>query len=170
MNKKIIVIVVIVAVVAVVAAAFLLSGLFNPPVDISGINPPTTLSTFDLLPTTVADIQLNPANILTDFVDVDILTRTFVVEHTQAEYDGITVHVIKADSETDASETLDTIFEDWHGEASSTVQTPDWFTATEEGWSAFFWRSGVWVFGIDAGNDSTRNDAANDLVQFLKAL
>lgn len=171
MNKKYIAIIAVVAIVIIAIIAVVLvvlPGLFTPPVDISGINPATTMTTDELLPSALADKQLG--NVDTVNVTVTTASRNFEVEHTSAEYNGVTVHIIKTKSESDASDTLDVLLDDWYGSASSHTKTNDWFTASKGGRSAFFWRSGVWVFGVDAGNDSTRNDVANGLVQHLKGL
>ena len=175
MNKKYIAIiaVVVIAVIAIMVVALLvLPGLFTPPADISGINPSTTMSTDELLPSTLADKDLTAGSVDTVNATVTTDTRSFDVEHTSAGYNGVTVHIIKAQSESDASDTLDVLLDDddWYGGASSHTQTNDWFTASKGGRSAFFWRSGRWVFGVDAENDNTRNGVANDLVQHLKGL
>lgn len=171
MNKIYIAIIAVVAIViiAIIALVLLvLPGLFTPPVDISGINPATTMTTDELLPSALADKQLGNVDTANKTVTTD--SRNFEVEHTSAEYNGVTVHIIKTKSESDASDTLDVLLDDgdWYGSASSHTKTNDWFTASKGGRSAFFWRSGIWVFGVDAENDSTRNDVANDLVQHLK--
>lgn len=36
--------------------------------------------------------------------------------------------------------------------------------------SAFWWRSGVWIFGVDAQNDTILDQAAKELIQHLKNL
>jgi len=173
MNKKYIAIIAVVAIVIIAIIAVVLvvlPGLFTPPVDISGINPATTMTTDELLPSALAGKQLGSVDTVNATVTTD--SRSFEVEHTSAEYNGVTVHIIKIKSESDASDTLDVLLDDddWYGGASSHTQTNDWFTASKEGRSAFFWRSGIWIFGVDAENDSTRNDVANDLVQHLKGL
>jgi len=80
--------------------------------------------------------------------------------------------VLKAESTSDASDALKLILEDedWYGGASSYTKTNDWFTASKGGRSIFFWRSGVWIFGVDAENDNTRNSVAEDFVQHLRTL
>lgn len=173
MNKKYIAIIAVVAIVIIAIIAVVLvvlPGLFTPPVDISGINPATTMTTDELLPSTLAGKQLGSVDTVNATVTTD--STSFEVEHTSAEYNGVTVHIIKTQSESYASDTLDVLLDDddWYGGASSHTQTNDWFTASKEGRSAFFWRSGIWIFGVDAENDSTRNDVANDLVQHLKGL
>jgi len=173
MNRKYIAIIAVVAIVIIAIIAVVLvvlPGLFTAPVDISGINPATTMTTDELLPSALADKQLTEGSVDTVNVTVTTASRNFEVEHTSAEYNGVTVHIIKTKSESDASDTLDVLLDDWYGSASSHTKTNDWFTASKGGRSAFFWRSGVWVFGVDAENDSTRNAAANDLVQHLKGL
>jgi len=175
MNKKYIAIIAVVAIViiAIIAVVLLvLPGLFTPPVDISGINPATTMTTDELLPSALAGKQLTEGSVDTGNATVTTDGTNFEVEHTSAEYNGVTVHIIKTKSESDASGTLDVLLDDdrWYGGASSHTKTNDWFTASKGGRSAFFWRSGIWVFGVDAENDSTRNDVANDLVQHLKGL
>ncbi len=173
MNKKyigIIALVVVVIVVILAVALFVLPGMFSPPVDISGVNPSTDLLTTELLPPTLAGKQLNTGSVTTEAELVTVGTRMFEVQHTSALFDGVTVHIIKAQSVSDASDTLEVLLDDdaWYGGSSTYTKTNDWFTASKGGRSAFFWRSNIWVFGIDAEDDSTRNSVASDLVQHLK--
>lgn len=176
MNKKIIAIIAIVAIVVIaigaVLALVILPGLFTPPVDISGVSPSTSLTGQELLPSTVAGEQLVIDSNYTETLTADTGTRTFDLEHTRAQYNGIYIHIFKAEFTSDASDTLTLLLddEDWYGSPSSYTQTNDWFTAVKEGRSVFFWRSGTWIFGVDAENDNTRNNAANDLVQHLRTL
>lgn len=173
MNKKLLValVIVVVAVVAVVVGIFVLPGLFAPPVDISGVNPPLTMTTEELLPAELASVQLLAESVQTGDTQVILDIRSFYVEHTMAAYNSITVNIIKADDESDASDTLDVIYEDEYGSGSGTrTMTTNWFKCDIDGRCAFFWRSGVWVFGVEAGNSGTRNQAAEDLVQHLKGL
>ena len=84
----------------------------------------------------------------------------------------------------------------WYGLDFVTAKAEDsigllWFTTrgeTKSGWIAqnpftkweaqwpggerysFWWRSGVWIFGVDAENDDILNQAAKDLIQHLKSL
>jgi len=175
MNKKYIAIigaVVIVVIAIAVAALVILPGLLRAPVDISGVNPSTTLTTEALLPSAVAGAQLVNGSVYNETLTADTGTRTFELEHTRAEYNGIFLHVLKAQSTSDASDALRLILEDenWYGGASSYTKTNDWFTASKGGSSIFFWRSGIWIFGVDAENDTARNSAANDFVQHLRTL
>jgi len=175
MDKKYIAIigVVVVVIIAIaVAALVILPGLFKPPVDISGVSPSTALTAEGILPSAVSGEQLVAESVYNETLTVDTGARTFDIEYTRAEYDGIFIDVFKAESTSDASDTLRLLLEDedWYGGASSYTQTNDWFTANKGGRSVFFWRSGTWIFGVDAENDSTRNNAANDLVQHLRTL
>jgi hypothetical protein len=174
MNKKYIIIAAIVAIVVViiVAAVLVLLSLFTAPVDVSGINLSTSLTTNDLLPLTLADRQLTAGSNVTGSEVVTTDFRSFNVMHTSAEYDGVTVHIIKAHSASDASDTLGVLLNDdaWYGSASSSVKTNDWFTVSKGGRTAFFWRTDLWVFGVDAENDTIRNAVANSLVQHLKGM
>jgi len=98
MNKKYVAIiaVVVVAVIAImVVALVVLPGLFTPPADISGINPSTSLATDELLPSTLADKDLTAGSVDTVNATVTTDTRSFEVEHTSAEYNGVTVHIIR---------------------------------------------------------------------------
>ena len=176
MNKKIIAIIAIVAIVVIAIAAVIvlviLPGLFTPPVDISGTNPSTTLTPQELLPTTILGNSTVPDTFLNQTLDIYTDTTTFEVEYARIEYDGIIIRIFKAQSTSQASDTLRLILEDedWFGGASSYVQTNDWFTAIKEGRSVFFWRTNTWIFGVDAENDTIRNNAANELVQHLRLL
>lgn len=175
MNKKYVAVVasIVVAIVAIAVVAFVvLSSLFAPPVDISGINLSATSSSYELLPLVVAGKHLDEGSSFTVPLAVDTGIRTFEVERTRATYDGTFVHVFKADSTSDASDTLAVLVADvnWFGDASSYTQTSDWFTANKDDRSAFFWQSGTLMFGIDAVDENTRNNAAEDLVQYLRSL
>jgi hypothetical protein len=175
MNKKYIAIVaavIIIVVVMVVAAVVILPGLFKPPVDISGISLSTDMTGSTLLASTLAGKQLDQGSVGTSNEQVTTGARDFEVAHTTADYDGVSVHVIKAQFTSDASDVLDVLLsdDDWYGSASASTKTNDWFTASKGGRSVFFWRSDVWVFGIDAENDTVRNNAASDLVQHLRTL
>ena len=176
MNKKIIAIIAIVAIVVIaigaVIAFVILPGLFTPPVDISGVSPSTSLTGQELLPSAVAGEQLVIDSNYTETLTADTGTRTFDLEHTRAEYNGIFIHIFKVEFTSDASDTLALLLddEDWYGGASAYVQTNDWFTAIKEGRSVFFWRANTWIFGVDAENDTIRDNAANELVQHLRLL
>jgi len=88
-----------------------------------------------------------------------------------ALYDGITIIIIKADDKSDASDTLDVIYEDEYGSGSgSYTKTTNWFKCHVDGRCAFFWRSSIWVFGVEAGDGETRNQAAEDFVQYLRSV
>jgi hypothetical protein len=175
MNKKyiaLIAVVVVIVVAIVVVALVILPGLFTPPVDISGINLSTSMTTSQLLPSTLGDKQLVQGSNTTETTVVTTDSRTFDVEYTSALFDGVTVHIIKAQTVADAADTLDVLYDDnaWSGSGSTRTKTNDWFTASKTDMSAFFWKSDVWVFGVDAENDTIRNAAASDFVQYLKSL
>jgi len=175
MNKKfvaIIAVVVVVVVIVIAAVVVILPSLFTPPADFSGINLADTRTTDELLPMTLADLSMVADSNDTRTQTVTSDTTSFSITHTSAMYGEATVHIIKAQSASEASDTLDVVFEDdnWYGGASSSTKTNDWFTASKGGSTAFFWRSGIWVFGIEAPNDNLRNDVAQDLVQYLKSL
>ncbi|UCG45196.1 MAG: hypothetical protein JSV58_07485 [Candidatus Bathyarchaeota archaeon] len=175
MEKKHIALVAALAVVALTIGMIvfvILPSLFAPPVDISGISPAAYSSSYELLPQIVAGMPMIGGSDFTVPLTVDTGTRIFEVERTRATYDGIFVHIFKADSTSEASDTLVAILEDvnWYGEASSKVQTNDWFTVYKDNRSVFFWRSGVLLFGIDADTETTRNNAAEDFVLYLRSL
>jgi hypothetical protein len=175
MNKKYIAFiaaVVVVVIAVIVVAVLVLPGIFTAPVDISGINLATARTTDELLPMTLADKNLIAGSNITEDEVVTGDTLSFHVTRTSAQYNGVRVYIIKAPSASDASETLGVLFDDdaWYGGASSSVKTNDWFTASKGGRTAFFWKSDIWVFGIDAENDTIRNNAAKDLVQYLKSV
>jgi len=88
----------------------------------------------------------------------------FTVTQTSAEYDGIMLHILKAGTELDASRALDILYDGYTSTGTKT-KTSDWFTFEGGGTSVFFWKSGRWVFGVEAGDSETRNQAATELVQ-----
>lgn len=177
MNKKILIALVIVSIVIIVATVvgiFLLGGP-NPPVDISGINPPTTMTTEELLPAELAGVQLDEGNVYT--YDEQLPTGSYV-KSTMAKYDGIWIFIVRANNTSDASLALDLTYENMFGSGSGTrTKTADWFQCDIDGLHAFVWRSGVWVFGVQsgeygvqAGDSDTMKQAAEELVEHLRSL
>jgi len=169
-NMAILLVVIIIVVAIIIVALVVLPSIFAPPVSISGINPSTDLTTDALLASTLAGKPLDQASVDTSVEQVFTDGGSFEVTHTTAEYDGVTVHIIKAQFTSDASDVLVVLLDDdaWYGGASASMKTNDWFTASKGGRSAFFWRSNIWVFGVDAENDTVRNNVASDFVQHLK--
>lgn len=155
-----------VIVAAVVGAYFLISNAFKPPVDTSGINISPTLTTEEALPPQLLNKPLNEETIYTR-QRVGTNGAEFTVVQTTAEYNGIIVHIVKAGTELDASRTLEIFYDGYTGTGSKT-KTADWFTFEGSGTSVFFWKSGRWIFGIETGNNETRNQAATELVQELR--
>jgi hypothetical protein len=92
------------------------------------------------------------------------------VNKTSAEYDGVTLRVWRAETEIEAMRAFDGHY-DYLFEVSgfaSGAKTPWWFTFEDSGTSGLVWHSGVWVFGVEAGNGETRNQAAAEWVRTLK--
>jgi len=170
MSKKwmLIVSVIVVVVGALgVGVYFLLGSAFRPPVDASGTNLSPTLTTEEVL---LAQLVNKPLNEETVYTRQRVGTTDgveFTVTQTSAEYDGIVVHVVKAGTELDASRALDIFYDGYTGTGTKT-KTSDWFTFEGGGTSVFFWKSGRWVFGVEAGNSEKRNQAATELVESLR--
>ena len=170
MSKKWMLIVgVIVVVVGAlgVGAYFLLSSAFRPPVDASGINLSSTLTTEEVLPAQLISKPLGEESVYTRQRVGTTDGVEFTVTQTSAEYDGIMLHIVKAGTELDASRALDIFYDGYTGTGTKT-KTSDWFTFEGGGTGVFFWKSGRWVFGVEAGNSETRNQAATGLVQELR--
>jgi hypothetical protein len=167
--------------------------LLGPLVNISGINTPNNMDLAVLLPSKVIGEQLDSGSIETEKLYVvcghflsaevapeDIEKIKYNVEHTRAQYKGVVIHLFKAswwDTQTilyilSHVGTKDDISldVDWYGAALSSFGWVDRVTLTKADRSVFFWRSGEWVFGVDAENYEIRNDAAIDLFQHLKSL
>jgi hypothetical protein len=167
--------------------------LLGPLVNISEINTPTNIDLAGLLPSKVNGEQLDSGSIETEKLYVvcghflsaevapeDIDKIKYNVEHTRAQYEGVVIHLFKAswwDTQTilyilSHVGTKDDISldVDWYGAALSSFGWVDRVTLTKGDRSAFFWRSGEWIFGVDAENHEIRNDAAIDLFQHLKSL
>ena len=157
---------VIVAVIAV-GAYFFLSGAFKPPVDTSGIDLSLTLTTEEVLPAQLINKPLDEESAYTRERVGTTDGVEFTVTQTSVEYNGIIVHAVKAGTELDASRALDIFYDGYTGTGSKT-KTSDWFTFEGGGTSVFFWKSGRWVFGVEAGDSATRNQAAAELVQELR--
>ena len=172
MSKKwlLIVSVIVVVVGALGVGVYLLLGsAFRPPVDASGINLSPALTTEEVL---VAQLVNKPLNEETVYTRQRVGTTDgveFTVTQTSAEYDGVVVHIVKAGTELDASRALDIFYDGYTGTGTKT-KTSDWFTFEGGGTSVFFWKSGRWVFGVEAGNSETRNQAATELVESLRGL
>lgn len=162
-KRKILMIVVVIVVVVIIvaAAAYFLLGAFKPPVDISGVSPSTDLTTEQLVPSALIGKQL-----VDNYTDIKYLDGT-PIDHTIAQYDGVTVSVYKAPTEIDASDILNALYDEYEL-ARARTKTPDWFTAEVDGYRVFFWKSGIWVFGVEAENSETRNQAATELIQHLR--
>ncbi|TRO48196.1 hypothetical protein E2P60_01440 [Candidatus Bathyarchaeota archaeon] len=164
---------VIVAVVCGFVAYFFLFGLFEPPVDTSGINLSSDFTTEGLLPTQLVGISLNEEKVITYPI---VGSRNFVefnVSRTIATYDGIVLEIMKADNEDEATLVFEVTFdmEDYFGDASGFMhktKAPWWFTYESEGISGFYWKSGIWVFGVEAVNGEIRNQAAEEFVLALR--
>jgi len=171
LRKKIIIgLIVAVVVVVVIVAAVLLLGSLKSPVDTSGVNPHTTWETEELLPAELAANQLDAGSVDTGLYEITIMgDRVFYMDYTEATYDGITTILIKADSIKDASDALEVIYEDAYGSGSGTrTKTTDWFQCDIGGVHTFYWRSGKWLFGVEAGDSDTMTQAAEDLVEHLR--
>jgi hypothetical protein len=143
---------------------FFLSSAFRPPVDASGINLLPTLTTEEVLPAQLINNPLNEETVYTRQRVGSTDGFEFTVTQTSAEYDGIMLHVLKAGTELDASRALDILYDGYTGTGSKT-KTSGWFTFEGGGTSVFFWKSGRWVFGVEAGDSETRNQASTELVQ-----
>jgi hypothetical protein len=181
----------VIAVMQTVSLFVVIPGLFGPLVDTSGISIPTNMAAADLLPSEVAGESFASGSVVTEtlytvvctsyFVtevaDEDIEDIKFQVEYTRALYDGVVLHAFKApsiDYRWESEGVLYTLLNDcdWYGCASIFPKNywtdgDSWFTAKKEGRSAFFFRSGAWVFGVDAENYLARNRFARDLIQHL---
>jgi len=163
----------IVSVIVVVVGAlgvgvyFLLGGAFRPPVDASGINLSSTLTTEEVLLGQLVNKPLNEETVYTRQRVGTTDGVEFTVTQTSAEYDGIVVHIVKAGTELDASRALDIFYDGYTGTGTKT-KTSDWFTFEGGGTSVFFWKSGRWVFGVESGKSETRNQAATELVESLR--
>jgi hypothetical protein len=154
-------------VAAVAVGAYFISGAFKPPVDTSGINLSPTLTTEEVLPAQLINKPLDEESAYTRDRSGTYDGVEFTVTQTSVEYDGIIVHAVRAGTELDASRTLNIFYDGYTGSGSKT-KTSDWFTFEGSGTSVFFWKSGRWVFGIEADDSTTRNQAAAELVQELR--
>jgi len=146
----------IVSVIVVVVGAlgvgvyFLLGGAFRPPVDASGINLSSTLTTEEVLLGQLVNKPLNEETVYTRQRVGTTDGVEFTVTQTSAEYDGIVVHIVKAGTELDASRALDIFYDGYTGTGTKT-KTSDWFTFEGGGTSVFFWKSGRWYLAWNRG-------------------
>jgi hypothetical protein len=99
--------------------------------------------------------------------------RNFVeynVIKTTAHYNGIILEISKADTEDEANLFFEMTYdgEDFFDDSSGfrrKTKTSWWFTYESQRISRFYWKSGVWIFGVEAGDDETRNQAVQEFIQ-----
>ena len=169
MNKRNIAIIAVVVVAISVAAYFLLSGIFAPPVDISGINLSQDLTPEELAPAQLVNYPLDDVH-----TGWHIFHATepdeFSVYRSYGSYDGgkLLAFIFKAEDKSEASEAFELLYDSYSFGATSMTKTSDWFT-TENSLKVFFWKSDRWVFGIEAENSEIRKQAATELVEELKS-
>ena len=145
--------------------------LSGPPVDFSGINLPSSLTGRELLPDELMNEPFKIENLTGGWM---VGSEYGEVKTTEMEYNGITLHVWQA-------ETLDkakNAFEEYYSDAAfleyfelyikekNTI--PSWFTFEDDENSGFVWVSDIWVFGVEAGDVETRNQAASEWIQELR--
>jgi hypothetical protein len=140
---------------------------------VSGINLSPNLTTEELLPTQLANKALNEEKVYThpgwgmrNFVEYNYMK-------TSAHYDGIIIEIIKADNEDEANLFFEMTYdhEDFFDDSSgsrSKSKTSWWFIYEASGISGFYWKSGVWVLGVEAKNSEIRNQATIEFVQELR--
>lgn len=161
--------------IAIVLAAtatilMILPSLASPPVDISGINIQGNLSTADLLPTELAYFKVNETQLQTGYGTVGT-GDPFYIEQSFAPYDGMLAFVVRPDYEKYTSDILEIWYSGNYGSfPGSRTRAQTWFTVDSERLYAFFWRSGRYVFGIQAVDPDTRQQASEDFAQFLRSL
>ena len=90
-----------------------------------------------------------------------------------AYYDGVNIEVLKADSEQEATVILEKEYddEDFFEDASgirNKFQAPLWFTYEANEISGFSWKSGIWIFRVEAVNEEIRNQAVEEFLQELR--
>lgn len=163
-----------IAIVLAVAAVILLilPSLASPPVDISGINIQGNLSTADVLPSELAYFTLDEEQLQTGYAVV-YSNPPFYVEQTIAPYGSMLVFVLRPDYEEDTSNILDVWYRgptNYGNVPGSRTRTQTWFTVDSEGLYVFFWRSGRYVFGVEAGDSYTVLQASEDFIQHLRNL
>lgn len=160
-----------IAIVLAVAAVILMAipRLISPPVDISGINIQGNLSTADLLPNELAYYEYyEEPQTGYGVVESD---DPFFVEQTYVPYNGFFAFILRPDYEEYTSDILDIFYNDNYGDLpGSRIRTETWFTIDSEGLYAFFWRSGRYVFGIQAEDPAMRQQASEDFTQYLRSL
>ena len=160
-----------IAIVLAVTAGILmiLPSLASPPVDISGINIQGNLSTADLLPTELAYFQMDEEQLQTGHAVAESYPP-FYVEQSFAPYDGMLAFVVRPDDERYTSDVLEIWYSGNYGSVpGSRTRAQTWFTVDSEGLYVFFWRSGRYVFGIQAGDLYTRQQASEDFAQYLRS-
>lgn len=144
--------------------------LSSPPVDFSGINIPSSLTRLELLPDELMNEPLNMENLVGGWMS----SGYGEVLKTAMEYNGITLRVWKAENLDGAKDA----FEDYYSDAAFSEYVeyimeekpiPSWFTFEDEGISGFVWVSDIWVFGVEADDAETRNQAASEWIQELRS-
>ena len=178
MSKKkwVLLAVVIVAIICLggVGVVFFLAGSFTPPVDISGINVSSTIAAEEVLPDLLINESLNRGTIGTGWMSGFADGIEYYANRTSAKYNGITLIVLKTETEIEATKVFERYFDDpfeshtygWR----SKHKTPWWFTFEGGGTSGFAWISSVWIFGVEAENAEARNQAAEEWTQQLREM
>lgn len=143
--------------------------LLSPPVDVSGINLSSDITREDLLPDQLVGESLNTETVVGGWKSG---SGYGYVQTTEAEYGGVTLHVWKAATEQEATSALEDYYDDpfdfFYSGSTQKTGTQSWFTFDGSGISGFAWTSGVWIFGVEAENAQTRNQAATEWMQELR--
>jgi hypothetical protein len=180
-QKKILVvsIIVIIVIISGIGIYFLSGNLSdnssdessNPPVDFSGINLASSLTERELLPEELMNEPLNMDNLVGGWMSGSGYGE---VRTAAMEYNGVTVRVWKAETIDGAKEA----FEEYYSDAAFSEYfdkyvmeenpMPSWFTFEDDGINGFVWVSDIWVFGVEAGDAQTRNQAASEWIQKLR--
>lgn len=164
------VIAVIVIVSGVAAYSFIgaLPEIFSPPVDVSGIHISSELESAEIFPDQMNNAILNPVNLMGGAAG----GFGYMVRTTEYDYNGITLRVWKAQNESEATNAFEGYYDDpfdflYYGSKQKT-KTPAWFTFEGDQVSGFAWKSGVWIFAVEAENAEIRNQATAEWVQELR--
>ena len=145
--------------IALVAGVFLvqfLGGAFRPPVDITRVPDLSNSNPRELMPNELAGQSLVKVSDVSEPGDTSF----------KGEYHDFYLVIGRATNAGVASGIVYDEYLYYENRGGSTTRTSDWFAYSGQG-SVFMWRSGTWYFLVWATNETTRNQAAQALVEHL---
>ena len=158
-SRRFLVLGAVVVAIGLVAGGLLISflgGAFRPPVDITRVPDFSNSNPQELMPNQLAGQSL---------VKVDDVSKPGDTSF-KGEYHDFYLVIGRAANAGVASGIVLNEYLYYQNRGGSITRTSDWFAYSGEG-SVFMWRSGTWFFLVWGSNETTRNQAAQALVEHL---